>query len=193
MPDDDGTQSLLVRLRTVEQERDAWRDRCAGLAGERDRHRDTVRRLRRSRSYRLGRGLVLLARDPLRLVNRIRRRRLPRRGPVGGPLPARLYVAIGLDLPRLTELARTIRRRVLIDPDHRAVVLTDHPEFSLLRGDGLILEYLPDRETWQRHRPDRRWDEVLADRLSRLYAEHGAAHVLFVDPDSPPTLPDLLA
>ena len=84
-------------------------------------------------------------------------------------------------------------RRVLIDPDHRAVVLTDHPEFSSLRGDGLILEYLPDRRTWQRHRPDRRWDEVLAGRLSRLYAEHGAAQVLFIDPDSPPTLPDLLA
>lgn len=188
----DEVGSLLVRLRTVEQERDAWRDRCAGLAGERDRHRDAVRRLRRSGSYRLGRGLVLLARDPLRLVSRIRHRRVPGRGPAPAPLPARLYVAIGLDLPRLTELARTIRRRVLVDPDHRAVVLTDHPEFSVLRGDDLILEYLPDRETWRRHRPDRPWDEVLAERLSRLYAEHDADHVLCIDPENPPALPDLL-
>ncbi|MEU4619226.1 hypothetical protein AB0G04_04495 [Actinoplanes sp. NPDC023801] len=193
MPDEGDLQSLVVRLRTVEQERDAWRSRCAGLAGERDSERETAQRLRGSGSYRLGRGLVTLARDPLRLVRRIRRTpSAPRRRTVKRPLPSRLYVAIGLDLDRLREFVQTVRRRVLVEPDHRAVVLTDNAEFSLLRGSGLILEYLPDRATWERHRPDHPWDVVLSERLSRLYAEHGATHVSFVDPDRPPTLPEML-
>ena len=188
-------QSLVVRLRTIEQERDAWRSRCDGLAGERDREREALRRLRGSRSYRLGSGLVTLARDPLRLVRRIRRTTAtvpPRRRTVKRPLPARLYVAIGLGLPELREFVLTVRRRVLVELDHRAVVLTDNPEFSLLRKAGLILEYLPDRVTWERHRPDQQWDVVLSDRLSRLYAEHEATHVVFIDPERPPTLAELL-
>lgn len=191
MSDDDEMQSLVVRLRTIEQERDAWRARCAGLTGERDQEREVARRLRGSGSYRLGRGLVTLARDPLRLVRR-GRPAAPRRKTVKRPLPARLYVAIGLDLPGLREFVQTVRRRVLVEPDHRAVVLTDNPEFSLLRKAGLILEYLPDRATWERHRPDHPWDVVLSERLSRLYTEHDATHVSFVDPEHPPTLPDML-
>ncbi|GGN01344.1 hypothetical protein FHR83_000761 [Actinoplanes campanulatus] len=196
-------QALVVRLRTVEQERDAWRTRCAGLAGERDSEREQARRLRGSGSYRLGRTLVSFAREPLqgpprlirRLVGRIRRRPdapARRTRTAKRPLPARLYVAMGLDLPALRELVQTLRRRLTVEPDHRAVVLTDNPEFSLLRKAGLILEYLPDRWTWERHRPDRAWDEVLAGRLSRLYAEHAATHVVFVDPERPPALTDLL-
>ncbi|GIF36232.1 hypothetical protein [Actinoplanes xinjiangensis] len=193
MPDEGDMQALVVRLRTIEQERDAWRSRCAGLAGERDEEREAARRLRGSGSYRLGRGLVTLARDPLRLVGRIRRVPPgPRRKTVKRPLQARLYVAIGLDLDRLREFAQTVRRRVLVDPDHRAVILTDNPEFSLLRRSGLILEYLPDRSTWERHRPDHPWDVVLSERLSRLFAEHDATDVVFVDPERPPTLPEML-
>jgi hypothetical protein len=193
MPDEGDMQSLVVRLRTIEQERDAWRSRCAGLAGERDEEREAARRLRGSGSYRLGRGLVTLARDPLRLMRRMRR--VPatvRRKTVKRPLQARLYVAIGLDLDRLREFAQTVRRRVLVEPDHRAVILTDNPEFSLLRRSGLILEYLPDRLTWERHRPGQPWDVVLSERLSRLFAEHDATEVVFVDPERPPTLPEML-
>ncbi|HWS35982.1 MAG TPA: hypothetical protein VN408_24995 [Actinoplanes sp.] len=192
MSDEDEMQSLVVRLRTIEQERDAWRARCDGLAGERDQEREAVRRLRRSGSYRLGRGLVTLARDPIRLMSRARRQVPPRRATGKRPLPARLYVAIGLELPVLREFVQTVRRLVLVVPDHRAVVLTDNPEFSLLRKAGLILEYLPDRQTWERHRPEHPWDVVLSERLSRLYAEHGATRVTFVDPEKPPTLPEML-
>lgn len=193
MPDDGEVQSLVVRLRTIEQERDAWRSRCAGLTSERDEERETARRLRGSGSYRLGRGLVTLARNPLRLVRRLRRVPVTaRRKTVKRPLPARLYVAIGLDLDRLREFTWTVRRRVLVEPDHRAVILTDNPEFSLLRRSGLILEYLPDRATWERHRPDRPWDVVLSERLSRLFGEHHAVGVEFVDPHRPPTLPEML-
>jgi hypothetical protein len=192
MPDEGDMQSLVVRLRTIEQERDAWRSRCAGLAGERDEEREVARRLRGSGSYRLGRGLVTLARDPLRLMRRMRRVPTPRRKTVKRPPQARLYVAIGLDLGRLREFAQTVRRRLLVAPDHRAVILTDNPEFSLLRRSGLVLEYLPDRLTWERHRPEQPWDVVLSERLSRLFAEHDATDVVFVDPEKPPTLPEML-
>ncbi|GAA1631146.1 hypothetical protein [Actinoplanes couchii] len=191
MPDEDDMQSLVVRLRTIEQERDAWRARCDGLTGERDEQREAVRRLRGSGSYRLGRGLVTLARDPMRLMRRARKQ-VPRRKTVKRPLPVRIYVAIGLDQPTLREFVHTVRRLVLVTPDHRAVVLTDNPEFSLLRKAGLILEYLPDRQTWERHRPAHPWDVVLSERLSRLYAEHHATTVTFIDPENPPTLARML-
>ncbi|WP_229069424.1 hypothetical protein [Actinoplanes sp. DH11] len=196
-------EALVVRLRTIEQQRDAWRARCAGLAGERDSERETVRRLRASGSYRLGRTLVKLARSPLqaspRLLRRIVRKVSGRPAPaprrkrvVPQPLPTHLYVAIGLDLPALRDFVLAVQRRLLVAADHRAVVLTDEPRFSLLRKVGLVLEYLPDRQTWQQHRPDRPWDGVLAERLAHLSREHAAAQVIFVDPDHPPALPDLL-
>ncbi|MFC7534249.1 hypothetical protein [Actinoplanes sp. GCM10030250] len=202
-PDPARLQALVVRLRTVEQQRDAWRTRCEGLTRERDKERKAVRRLRASGSYRLGRTLVTFARDPLhssprllrRLVGRIRRPApvKPRKSRVVTPvLPTHLYVAIGLGLPALRSFVLALQRRLLVEADHRAVVLTDDPAFSLLRKAGLIIEYLPDRQTWHRHRPDRPWDGVLAERLSRLSGEHAASQVIFVDPDHPPALADLL-
>lgn len=193
--------ALVVRLRTVEQQRDAWRSRCVGLAGERDLEREAVRRLRASGSYRLGRTLVSLVRSPLgasrKLIRRVRRgtaKPVRRRAKAPAPpLPTHLYVAIGLDLPALREFVLAVRRRLLVRTDHRAVVLTDEPAFSLLRKAGLILEYLPDRRTWREHRPDRPWDAVLADRLAHLSRDHEAVQVIFVDPDAPPALADLLA
>ena len=209
MPDETLTEApaeaLVVRLRTIEQQRDAWRTRCEGLAGERDSEREAVRRLRASGSYRLGRTIVGLARDPLhssprllrRLVRRVRRQpaKPPRKKKrVAAPaLPTHLYVAIGLDLPALRDFVLAVQRRLLVEPDHRPVVLTDEPAFSLLRKVGLILEYLPDRQTWQRHRPDRPWDGLLAERLSYLSKDHQVAQVIFVDPVRPPALADLLA
>ena len=202
-PDPARLQALVVRLRTVEQQRDAWRARCESLARERDDERRAVRRLRASGSYRLGRTLVRFARDPLhssprllrRLVGRFRKPApvKPRRSRAAAPaVPTHLYVAIGLGLPALRSFVQALRRRLLVEFDHRAVVLTDDPMFSLLRNCGLVIEYLPDRETWRRHRPDRPWDGVLAERLARLSREHQAAQVIFVDPDHPPALADLL-
>ncbi|MEV6298631.1 hypothetical protein AB0M02_04415 [Actinoplanes sp. NPDC051861] len=201
--DPDRLQALVVRLRTVEQQRDAWRTRCEGLARERDQERKAVRRLRASGSYRLGRTLITFARDPLRSSPRLVRRlfgRMRGRGPkaprktrvVAAAPPTHLYVAIGLGLPALRTFTHALQRRLLVELDHRAVVLTDDPMFSLLRNRGLVIEYLPDRRTWHQHRPDRPWDGVLAERLSRLCAEHAASQVIFVDPDAPPTLAELL-
>ncbi|MBB2942196.1 hypothetical protein FB565_001909 [Actinoplanes lutulentus] len=192
--------ALVVRLRTIEQQRDAWRTRFEGMAGERDTERETVRKIRASGSYRLGRTLVSFARNPLhssrRIVRKVRRKPAKpasRKKVPATPLPTHLYVAIGLDLDALRDFVLAVRRRLLVETDHRAVVLTDEPAFSLLRKAGLILEYLPDRVTWEKHRPDRPWDGVLAERLANLSRDHGAAQVIFVDPDAPPNLPDLLS
>ncbi|GLY04878.1 MULTISPECIES: hypothetical protein [Actinoplanes] len=197
-------EALVVRLRTVEQERDAWRQRHAGAAEERDEERAMVRQLRGSGSYRLGRALVSFVRDPLRssprllrrLASRVRRRKAksPRKTRKATPktLPTHLYVALGLDLPALRSFVLAVQQRLLVEADHRAVVLTDEPSFSLLRKVGLIIEYLPDRQSWQRHRPARPWDGVLAERLAHLCRDHTVAQVIFVDPDHPPVLAELL-
>jgi hypothetical protein len=101
-------------------------------------------------------------------------------------------VAIGLDLAAVREFVLTLRQRLLVNPDHRPVVVTDCPDFPLLRELGVLLEYLPDRATWERHRPDRPWDDVLSRRLTRLYRDHDACRTVIVDAAQPPTLADLL-
>ena len=106
--------------------------------------------------------------------------------------PACLYVVIGLEFEPLREFVQTLRQRVRIEPGHRPVVLTDCSSFALLRDFGVLLEYLPDRETWERHRPDRSWEDVLSERLSRLYRDHGTVRTIFVDRAHPPTLSELL-
>jgi hypothetical protein len=103
-----------------------------------------------------------------------------------------LYVVIGLDFPAVRDFVLTLRQRLLVSPDHRPIVLTDSPSFSLLRDLGVLLEYLPDRATWEEHRPDRSWEDVLSERLSRLNRDHDAVRTIIVDRANPPTLADLL-
>jgi hypothetical protein len=80
-----------------------------------------------------------------------------------------------------------------VHADHLPVVLTDCASFRHARAPGVILEYLPDAATWQRHRPEVAWDELLTDRLARLFRDHGCVRTVVLDPDRPPTLADLLA
>lgn len=200
--------ALTGRMRSVELERDSWRARCDRLAEQRDREREKSRQLRGSGSYKLGRALVSFARDPFRTSPRLVRglaRRL-RPGAVGAAVvpeqvsrvpaakrrPAHLYVAIGLDHDALRDLLGTINQRLLVTPDHRPVVLTDDPAFSLLRKLGVLIEYLPDRPTWERHRPDRAWDDLLAERLAQLCRDHHTERTVVVDRLNPPSLADLL-
>jgi hypothetical protein len=197
--------ALTGRLRTVEAERDDWRTRYDAAARDRDRQRDVVRALQRSGSYRVGRALAALARDPVRtppqLVGQAVRRMLhrppatlrePRVRRPAAPVPAYVYLAFGLAQEDLSAFLRAVRQRVVVDADHVPVVLTDCPSFRSLRTPGVLLEYLPDAATWQRHRPDMPWDDVLADRLARLFSDHGCARTVIVDRDDPPTLADLL-
>lgn len=197
--------ALTGRLRTVEAERDDWRNRHEDAARDRDRQRELVHALRRSGSYRVGRALASLARDPVRTppqlvgqaVRRLRHRppialREPRVRRAPAPVPAHVYLAFGLAAEDLGAFVRAVRQRVVVEADHIPVVLTDCASFKSLRTPGVVLEYLPDAATWNLHRPDTPWDDVLAERLARLFKDHGCARTVIVDRDDPPTLADLL-
>ncbi|GAA0570785.1 hypothetical protein GCM10010172_64050 [Paractinoplanes ferrugineus] len=182
--------TLTGRLRCVEAERDA-------ALADRDRHQELVATLRGSRSYRLGRALVELTRDPVRTGPTLARRLLRRgptekkRRPTPGPVPARVYVAVGLDRDASHALTRALRQRILVDGDHLPVVVTDQPALRGLQVPGVILEYLPDPATWSRHEAGD-WETLLAGRVAQLCQDHKAARAVVVDPRNPPTLANLL-
>jgi hypothetical protein len=199
--------AMAGRLRTLEGRLAEEQQNAEEARRERDRERRRADRLLGSESYRLGFGLVSLVKDPMHTVPRLARAVLRRlrdrrrsttppvrtRAPVAAQRPpVHLYVVIGLDEEALRDFLLTLRQRLLVNPDHRPVVLTDSPSFSLLRDLGILLEYLPDRETWDRHRPDEPWHDVLTRRLAQLYRDHDTARTVIVDRAQPPTLADLL-
>jgi hypothetical protein len=198
--------AMAGRLRSLEAKLVEEQQNAETMRKERDRERRRLDRLRDSESYRLGVGLVSLVKDPVHSVPRLTRAvlRRMRRRPASRPVavrrapaaaqrpPAHLYVALGLDLPAVRDFVLTLRQRMQVSPDHRPVVLTDCASFALLRDLGVLLEYVPDRATWDRHRPDRPWEDVLSQRMSRLYRDHDAARTIMVDRDQPLTLADLL-
>ncbi|MFG1988790.1 hypothetical protein ACGFJ7_02270 [Actinoplanes sp. NPDC048988] len=105
--------------------------------------------------------------------------------------PVHLYVVLGLDAAGVHDFVLTLRQRLLVSPDHRPVVMTDCVSYPA--GDhGVLLEYLPDRATWERHRPDRSWEDVLSERLTRLSRDHDTVRTTIVDRARPPTLAELL-
>jgi hypothetical protein len=202
--------ALTGRLRVAEAERDRWQRRYEGMAEERDRERAQLRSLQRSESYRLGRAVVSFVKNPVRTSPRLVRGVLRRlRGGSGTRpvkagraasrrnathrLPVHLYVAIGLEPGDLRAFVRTVGQRSLVTMDHTPVVVTDSPTFSLLRNLGVMLEYVPDRLTWQQHRDDLPWDDLLSQRLTRLLGDHVVARTVVVDRREPPTLAQLLA
>ncbi|WP_030436106.1 hypothetical protein [Actinoplanes subtropicus] len=198
--------AMAGRMRSLEARLAEEQENAETARRELDRERRRLERLRHSESYRLGYGLVSLVKDPVHTVPRLSRavlRRLRghpktnsaavRRVPSAAQRPpAHLYVAIGLDTAAVREFVLTLRQRLLVNPDHRPVVVTDCPSFALLRDLGVLIEYLPDRATWDHHRPDRPWDDVLTQRLSRLNRDHDTARTVIVDATQPPTLADLL-
>jgi hypothetical protein len=188
--------TLTGRLRCVEDERDA-------AVRDRDRTHDLVRKLRRSPSYRIGRILTDLARDPVRhgpaLVCRAARRvrragpaPTPRQRRVVPPAPARVYVAVGLSQSASQTLIRALRQRIVVDGDHLPVVVTDQLALQGLQLPGVVLEYLPDPQTWARHEPGGDWESLLAGRVAQLCRDHGATAATVIDPRDPPTLARLL-
>jgi hypothetical protein len=189
--------TLAGRLRTLETERDDWRARHDEAVRDRDRHHDAVRELCRSRAYRLGSTLVELAGPAMRAVRRFRARppaprtARPDQPPVTA-LPTHVYVAVGLTPETLRSFTRALAQRIVVQPDHRPVVVTDSPAFRSARAPGIVLEYLPDARTWERHRPEVPWDDLLTERLTRLFADHGCVRTAVIDPDRPPSLADLL-
>jgi len=176
--------TLTGRLRSVEAERDAALE-------ERDRHQRLMTALRAGRAYRIGRALT----DPMAILRRIRHGRpaAPRRRLPTGPVPARVYVAVGLDREASQALVRALRQRIVVDGDHLPVVVTDQPALRGLQVPGVVLEYLPDPETWRRHDPGAGWEALLAGRVAQLCRDHRAAGAVVIDPRDPPTLARLLS
>ena len=186
--------ALAGRLRTLEAERDDLRVRHEEAERDRNRQRDLVLALRRSRTYRMGRAIAA----PARAVRKMRgreeiapRQRTDRSKP--SALPAYVYVAIGLGPEALRAFTRALAQRLMVHSDHVPVVVTDCASFRVARAPGVLLEYLPDARVWARHRPDVPWDDLLTERLARLFADHGCVRTAVVDPKQPPGLADLLA
>jgi len=198
--------AMAGRLRTLEGRLAEEQQNAEEARKEAARERRRADRLLGSESYRLGFGLVSLVKDPMHTVPRLARAVLRRlrdrhratppaktRAPVAAQRPpVHLYVVIGLDEEGLRDFVLTLRQRLLVNPDHRPVVVTDSPSFSLLRDLGILLEYLPDRATWDQHRPDESWNDVLTRRLAQLYRDHDTARTIIVDRAQPPALADLL-
>ena len=118
--------------------------------------------------------------------------RAVRRKPPAAAVPARVYVAVGLSRPASKDLVRALRQRILVDADHLPVVVTDQPSLCGLQVAGVVLEYLPDPQTWARHYPGSGWESLLAGRIAQLCRDYRAAGALVVDPRDPPTLARLL-
>lgn len=199
------------RVGVLEADRDRWQRRYEAMTRERDRERALITKMRGSESYRLGRAVVSFVKNPVRSSPRLVRgviRRL-RGGPSrqsaaqppagtgrGWPTqrqPVHLYVAIGLEPEALRVFVRTVCQRLLVEQDHTPVVVSDSPTFSLLRNFGVLFEYVPDRLTWQQHRDDLPWDEMLSQRLARVLADHSSVRTIIVDRRDPPGLAELLA
>jgi hypothetical protein len=201
--------AMAGRLRTLDRELVESQAEQAELVKELAREREQGRKLRQSDTYRVGKAAVALVRNPIRSAPRLgralmRRLRRGRRTSAASPRrerdatagrkrnPVHLYVAIGLDAAALRSFVQTLNQRVLVNADHTPVVVTDCSSFALLRGLGVIMEYLPDRPTWHRHRPDQPWDEVLSERISWFYRDHASVRTVIVDRLHPPTLAELL-
>ncbi len=125
------------------------------------------------------------------LTGRLRTLDGPPAEPGSGP-PAHVHVAIGLTPETLRSFTRVLSQRLLVHADHVPVVVTDCPSFRVARVPGVVLEYLPDAPTWARHRPGVPWDDLLTDRLTRIFRDHRCVRTAVIDPEHPPTLADLL-
>ena len=198
--------AMAGRLRTLEGRLAEEQQNAEDARREAARERRRADRLLGSESYRLGFGLVSLVKDPVHTLPRLVRavvRRLRAHRPVASPVPVKapvaaqrppvhLYVLIGLDGEGLREFVLTLRQRLHDNPNHHPDKHTDSPSFSLLRDLGILLEYLPERAIWERHRPDESWHDVLTRRLAQLYRDHDTARTIIVARAQPPPLADLL-
>lgn len=115
------------------------------------------------------------ARNALRRLTRSARRRLlggqrsPDRSPfVVNARPIHAYIALESSPTELQRLLSQIAQEPGHSRDHTPVIFTDSTDFSAIADSGAVFEYLPDREMWQRHRPDWLWDSFVQERLAEL-------------------------
>lgn len=115
------------------------------------------------------------ARNALRRLTGSAWRRVPggQSSPDRSPLvvnarPIQAYIVLGSSPAELQRLLSRIAQEPGHSRDHTPVIFTDSTDFSAIAESGTIFEYLPDREMWQRHRPDWLWDSFVKERLAEL-------------------------
>lgn len=115
-----------------------------------------------------------------------------RRSILSDEFPVYSYVALGFDEAKLRELASSVRQYALVRGNHVPMIITDSPSFALVRHTGVAVEYIPDQETWEKHRSDMGWALLRTVRLAYLLRTHKPANTFFVSPLEPLDLPALL-
>lgn len=110
----------------------------------------------------------------LRITHRARRRiSVSRRSPqrssiVVDPRPIHVYVALEPTPEQLQHLLFRTARQAGRGRGHIPVIVTDSTDFAAIANTGAVFEYLPDRQTWQHHRPDWPWHGFARERLAEL-------------------------
>jgi len=142
------------------------------------------------------------------------RRRLARPGPVPQPSPdsraevqrlaaapvppfrrrsTSTYLAFGYDIDQLRRLSRLAAQAASVTGDPSVLIITDCVDFSMLRDTGLLLEYVPDRATWAKHRGDADWESFRSQRVSQVTVAHHSVRTIVAPPGTISDLPGLLA
>lgn len=118
------------------------------------------------------------------LGSRVRPGTAPARDDLAGVLPddrpVIAYILIGLGRQAFHDAVDAARREAAHADDHTPLIVTTSMDFPVLAAAGLPFEHIPDRATWQRHRPDLPWEQFLSSRLGELYAVHRPAQAVVV-------------
>ena len=133
------------------------------------------------------------AKNALRRLSRtVRRRASGRRSSqerspfVVDTRPIHAYVALQPTPAELQHLLSRIAGQPEHSRDHIPVIFTDSTDFSVIAESGAVFEYLPDRETWLRHRPDWPWNGFVEQRLAELdHCYRPAVTIVVSSPDDP--------
>jgi hypothetical protein len=100
--------------------------------------------------------------------------------------PIHAYVALEATPAELQRLLSRVAGQPGHSRDYTPVIFTDSTDFSAIAESGAVFEYLPDREIWQRHRPDWPWEGFVQQRLAELDRCYRPAKTIVVSsPDDP--------
>jgi hypothetical protein len=94
----------------------------------------------------------------------------------------RTALVVHLDATHESMLALMSDTELLRSVFHRVVYLTDHADFSILRENGCIFEYVPSRAQQLKFAPEAPWAEFLADRYDLLVAKWTPAATITFGP-----------
>ena len=82
--------------------------------------------------------------------------------------PIHVYVALEPTPEQRQHLLSRTARQAGRRRGHIPVIFTDSTGFAAIANTGAVFEYLPDRQTWRHHRPDRAWHDFARERLAEV-------------------------